>query len=156
MPTNAGDRNNEDNYRNRMLNVITLAEDLFQYTMTITANEKKFDPKYDRIFKNKFQDWTCAIYINLVDANEIYVGYDDFQKNIENFNERDRLQQQARRDCKKLLHLISHSRKFYKMRGKRYSSWTKKVIVLKSAISKWNESDRVRCSLIIEKKRKNK
>lgn len=156
MPTNAGDRNNEDNYRNRMLNVISLAEDLFQYTMTITANEKKFDPKYDRIFKNKFQDWTCAIYINLVDANEIYVGYDDFQKNIENFKERDRLQQQARRDCKKLLHLISRSRKFYKMRGKRYSNWTKKVIVLKSAISKWNESDRARCNLIIEKKRKNK
>ena len=155
MPTNAGDRNNEDTYKNRMLNVITLAEDLFQYTMTITANEKKFDPKYDRIFKNKFQDWTCAIYINLVDANEIYVGYDDFQKNIESFNERNRLQQQARRDCKKLLHLISHSRKFYKMRVKRYSNWTKKVIVLKGAISKWNESDRARCNLIIEKK-KNK
>ena len=93
MSVNAGNRNVADNYRNRMLNVIILAESLFEYMMTITANEKKFEPKYDRIFKNKFQDLSCAIYINLVDANEIYVGYDDFQRNVENFKERDRLQQ---------------------------------------------------------------
>ena len=156
MSVNAGNRNVADNYRNRMLNVIILAEDLFEYMMTITSNEKKFEPKYDRIFKDKFQDLSCSIYISLVDANEIYVGYDDFQRNVDNFKERDRLQQKARRDCKKLLHLVSRSRKFYKMRGKRYSNLTKKIIVLGSAISKWNESDRIRCNSIIEKKRKNR
>ena len=82
MSVNNGMKNVPDNYRNRLLNVITLAEDLFEYTMTITSNEKNFDPKFDRVFKNEFQEYAKEIYINLVDANEIFVGYDDNNKNI--------------------------------------------------------------------------
>lgn len=139
-------------YTTDMLETIYQAQKLLEYTIKILNNEKNFDPIYDDIFKDDFKKYAKDIYINLVDANEIYVGYDDNQKNIENFKERDRLQQQARRDCNKFVKLLTRSRYIYHIRSKRFNYWTGRIINLSRLIKAWNESDRKRCQDIINKK----
>ncbi len=116
------------------------AEALSKYTMQIVANEKVFVPAYQAMLGNDIVETAKNIYLDIREANDISVrmgtefqGYD--------YRERNRLQQKAFRNTKRLLYLIDIAHRIYHLSTKRVKYWTESVIAVKDRLWRWMESD---------------
>ena len=104
------------------LDVIIKANALCKYTLTITANEKKFDPKFQRSLTDKINDTAISIFIDCFTANNVYVN------SAEDAKERDCLQERAARSCNDLLALIQIAKSVYHLETKRVQHWGEDTI----------------------------
>lgn len=117
------------------LDVQVKAEDLAKYTIEITSNQRKFDPRY-AVITERIVDTVLGIGMDIWEANNIRVGV-----NPQRYEERRDLQERAIRGCNLLLYLITLSKRVYHLTSKRVEYWTEKTVDVKDLIRKWRESD---------------
>ena len=120
------------------LEVNIKALELCEYTLKITSNENKFAIGQSS-FIEKIRDSAIEIHLLCREANEIRVDGD-----LELYNRRISLQEQAINECIRLTSLIEISKKLFHMDSKRTVYWMDKVLEVKKLIQSWLRSDRER------------
>lgn len=118
------------------LQVLVDARYLAKYTLQITANEKVFKPEYQRSLTDDIVKTAKDIFTMAWTANNIRVGDD-----IENWNERKRLQEMATRKCNDLLALIDLAKPVFHLSAKRVKYWGKLTIKVRQEIRNWKTGD---------------
>ncbi len=147
----------EGGYKPNTFTPTVLAMDLCDYVYQITDNAKKFpeyaettrrngDGSYTRILImrqdsliNKVREQAYQIHMLAYTANEINVGRQPRRK-----EERFRKQRQAIELCNEHLATIQLCRKKFHINNKRIKYWGGLTIKVRTALEKWNESDRDR------------
>lgn len=147
----------EGGYKPNNFTPTVLAMDLSDYVFQITDNAKKF-PEYTETAKrnddgtytkimimrqdsliNKVREQAYQIYILAFTANEINVGRQPDRK-------AERLSKQAKAIelCNEHLATIQLCRKKFHLSNKRIKYWGRLTLNVRSALERWNESDRDR------------
>jgi len=126
---------NEEN-KNRLA-VIEKSKDLFDHTLTLTSNRKKFPAKF-RIFVERIQNISMDIYENLVDANGMNLAIPEEHKC--------RIEKQTTviRDCNKLNFYIEISQNHGLISKESCASWSKLCCDVKYMTISWRTKDKNR------------
>ena len=117
------------------LEVFEKATDLIVYTLRITSNKKVFDT-HQAVVTNKIVDLALSVGQDIWDANGIRVNDD-----VERFERRHRLQEDAIRECDVLLYYITIAKRVFHLSGKRVEYWGGLVREVKVLIRSWRDSD---------------
>ena len=112
------------------MKVFKKAEDLIDYTFTMTDNTKRFPKKYRFTFVNRMQEMVLDIYKKISKTNEIPVS------------KRREIQIDILSDLNVLLALIKLSLKRELINEKQTEIWTKKVLDVKYLTAAWMKSTR--------------
>lgn len=121
----------------------TKAEYLARYTIEITANESVFTPEYRKQVTDDIIETAKNIYLGIREANDVTVRIGtDFQR--EDYMERNRLQREALRNCKRLLYLIDIAHRIFHLSSKRVKYWGKLVKSVKDRVYGWIDDDTAR------------
>lgn len=116
------------------------AEYLARYTLTITANEKVFSPEYRRSVTDDIVETAKNIYLNIREANDTVVRMGTpFQ--TEDFRRRNRLQQKALQECRRLLYLMDLAHRIFHLSSKRVKYWGTLTIEVRNRIQGWMDRD---------------
>ena len=108
--------------------VFDKAEELIDYTITITDNYKYFAKKRRFTFVDRMQNLALDIYDNLLEANEI-------EKN--EVTERLKLQRRALINIKKLQWLVEYSCKRNFIDERQLGIWSRKIFDVKNLTAAW-------------------
>ena len=118
--------------------VLDKALDLYDYTMTVIANENIFKPKYKSLI-NRIDNEATLIYHYCRSANE------DFDARVkEEAEHRIELQEKAIEQCMWLKTDIKLAKRKYHLRAKRIVYWNNKINDVISYIKAWRESEKRR------------
>lgn len=116
------------------------AEFMTRYTLVITANENVFLPEYRRQITDDIIATAKNIYLDIREANDIIVRVGTpFQRR--DYFDRNRLQRQAFRECKRLLYLIDIAHRIFHLSGKRVKYWGSLIKNVKNRIYGWMDDD---------------
>lgn len=116
------------------------AEFLASYTLEITANENVFVPEYRRGLTDDIIETAKNIYLGIREANDVTVRMGTrFQLN--DYTDRNELQREALRNCKRLLYLIDLAHRRFHLSSKRVKYWGKLVKNVKDRIHGWIDDD---------------
>lgn len=111
-----------------------------RYTLTITANEKVFSPEYRRSVTDDIVETAKNIYMNIREANDTVVRMGTpFQ--TEDFRRRNRLQQEALQECRRLLYLMDLAHRLFHLSSKRVKYWGTLTIEVRNRIQGWMDRD---------------
>lgn len=127
------------------LDAIEKARDLASYTITITANEKVFIPKFQRSITDEINKAATRAFLDARTANDIRV------KNQNDFMERRKLQVNAIRSCNELLGLIQLARPVFHLKLKRIEFWGDKTLAVREKLRAWADSDYKRYSEMLKR-----
>lgn len=119
------------------LAVIEKAKILFDRTLTLTSNRKRFPAKF-RIFVERIQNISMDIYENLVDANGMNLNV------LEERKKREELQTRTIRDCNKLNFYIEISQNHNLISIESCDSWSKLCCDVKYMTVSWRSKDKNR------------
>lgn len=116
------------------------AEFLASYTLEITANENVFVPEYRRGLTDDIIETAKNIYLGIREANDVTVRMGTrFQ--LKDYTDRNELQREALRNCKRLLYLIDLAHRRFHLSSKRVKYWGKLVKNVKDRIHGWIDDD---------------
>ena len=116
------------------------AEFLASYTLEITANENVFVPEYRRGLTDDIVETAKNIYLGIREANDVTVRMGTrFQ--LKDYTDRNELQREALRNCKRLLYLIDLAHRRFHLSIKRVKYWGKLVKNVKDRIHGWIDDD---------------
>lgn len=116
------------------------AEFLASYTLEITANENVFVPEYRRGLTDDIVETAKNIYLGIREANDVTVRMGTrFQ--LKDYTDRNELQREALRNCKRLLYLIDLAHRRFHLSSKRVKYWGKLVKNVKDRIHGWIDDD---------------
>lgn len=116
------------------------AEFLASYTLEITANENVFVPEYRRGLMDDIIETAKNIYLGIREANDVTVRMGTrFQ--LKDYTDRNELQREALRNCKRLLYLIDLAHRRFHLSSKRVKYWGKLVKNVKDRIHGWIDDD---------------
>lgn len=116
------------------------AEFLASYTLEITANENVFVPEYRRGLTDDIVETAKNIYLGIREANDVTVRMGTrFQ--LKDYADRNELQREALRNCKRLLYLIDLAHRRFHLSNKRVKYWGKLVKNVKDRIHGWIDDD---------------
>lgn len=116
------------------------AEYLARYTIEITANENVFLPEYRRQVTDDIISTAKNIYLGIREANDVTVRVDTpFQ--MKDYRDRNNLQREALRNCKRLLYLIDLAHRIFHLSSKRVKYWSQIVKNVKDRIHGWIDDD---------------
>ena len=116
------------------------AEFLASYTLEITANENVFVPEYRRGLTDDIIETAKNIYLGIREANDVTVRMGTrFQ--LKDYADRNELQREALRNCKRLLYLIDLAHRRFHLSNKRVKYWGKLVKNVKDRIHGWIDDD---------------
>lgn len=116
------------------------AESLTSYTLEITANENVFVPEYRRGLTDDIVETAKNIYLGIREANDVTVRMGTrFQ--LKDYTDRNELQREALRNCKRLLYLIDLAHRRFHLSSKRVKYWGKLVKNVKDRIHGWIDDD---------------
>ena len=118
----------------------TKAEYLARYTIEITANENVFLPEYRKAVTDDIITTAKNIYLGIREANDVTVRVGTVF-HLEDFRERNRLQREALRNCKRLLYLIDLAHRIFHLSTKRVKFWGKIVKNVKDRVHGWIDDD---------------
>lgn len=121
----------------------TKAEYLARYTIEITANESVFTPEYRKQVTDDIVETAKNIYLGIREANDVNVRVGTVF-HLEDYMERNRLQREALRNCKRLLYLIDIAHRIFHLSSKRVKYWGKLVKSVKDRVYGWIDDDTVR------------
>ena len=116
------------------------AEYLASYTMEITSNEKVFLPEYRRQLTDDIIETAKNIYLSIREANDVNVRMGTMF-HVQDFTDRNKLQREALRNCKRLLYLIDLAHRRFHLSSKRVKYWGRLVKSIKDRIYGWIEDD---------------
>lgn len=116
------------------------AESLAKYTLEITANENVFLPEYRKQVTDDIVETAKNIYLGIREANDVTVRVGTCF-HAKDFEERNRLQMKALRDCKRLLYLIDLAARIFHLSHKRVKFWATGVKNVKNRLYGWIEDD---------------
>jgi hypothetical protein len=116
------------------------AEYLARYTIEITANENVFLPEYRRAVTDDIISTAKNIYLGIREANDVTVRVGTVF-HLGDFRERNRLQREALRNCKRLLYLIDLAHRIFHLSTKRVKYWGKIVKNVKDRVHGWIDDD---------------
>lgn len=137
MSVNVGQRNVPDTPQNRQLEAGIKARDLAIHTIKICNNKNIFLPEYQSALTDDIIRTAKDIYKNVKAANDIRVKKED----PETWEERNRLQKMAVRNCRDLISCISLAKPLFHLKGRKVKYWRDLTIETKEKIMKWHESD---------------
>lgn len=116
------------------------AEYLARYTIEITANENVFLPEYRRQVTDDIISTAKNIYLGIREANDVTVRMGTpFQ--MKDYCDRNNLQREALRNCKRLLYLIDLAHRIFHLSSKRVKYWSQIVKNVKDRIHGWIDDD---------------
>lgn len=116
------------------------AEYLARYTIEITANENVFLPEYRRQVTDDIISTAKNIYLGIREANDVTVRVGTpFQ--MKDYHDRNNLQREALRNCKRLLYLIDLAHRIFHLSSKRVKYWSQIVKNVKDRIHGWIDDD---------------
>lgn len=116
------------------------AEYLARYTIEITANENVFLPEYRRQVTDDIISTAKNIYLGIREANDVTVRVGTpFQ--MKDYSDRNNLQREALRNCKRLLYLIDLAHRIFHLSSKRVKYWSQIVKNVKDRIHGWIDDD---------------
>lgn len=116
------------------------AEYLARYTIEITANENVFLPEYRRQVTDDIISTAKNIYLGIREANDVTVRVGtSFQ--MKDYRDRNNLQREALRNCKRLLYLIDLAHRIFHLSSKRVKYWSLIVKNVKDRIHGWIDDD---------------
>lgn len=116
------------------------AEFMASYTLEITANENVFVPEYRRGLTDDIVETAKNIYLGIREANDVTVRMGTrFQ--LKDYTDRNELQREALRNCKRLLYLIDLAHRRFHLSSKRVKYWGKLVKNVKDRIHGWIDDD---------------
>ncbi len=116
------------------------AESLARYTIEITANEKVFLPEYRKQVTDDIVETAKNIYLGIREANDVNVRVGTpFQ--LGDYRERNNLQRQALRNCKRLLYLIDLAHRIFHLSSRRVAYWGQMVVNVKNRVCGWIDDD---------------
>lgn len=116
------------------------AEYLARYTIEITANENVFLPEYRRQVTDDIISTAKNIYLGIREANDVTVRMGTpFQ--MKDYRDRNNLQREALRNCKRLLYLIDLAHRIFHLSSKRVKYWSQIVKNVKDRIHGWIDDD---------------
>lgn len=116
------------------------AEFLASYTLEITANENVFVPEYRRGLTDDIVETAKNIYLGIREANDVTVRMGTrFQ--LKDYTDRNELQREALRNCKRLLYLIDLAHRRFHLSSKRVKYWGKLVKNVKDRVHGWIDDD---------------
>ena len=116
------------------------AEYLARYTIEITANENVFLPEYRRQVTDDIISTAKNIYLGIREANDVTVRVGtSFQ--MKDYRDRNNLQREALRNCKRLLYLIDLAHRIFHLSSKRVKYWSQIVKNVKDRIHGWIDDD---------------
>lgn len=136
MAVNVGQRNVEDNQRNRVLIACDKAKQLAIYTIHICKNTKVFDPIYYDSITVDLIRYAKDIYIKSWQANNIRV-----RSNGQGWDLRCNLQLESISLCSSLLATIDLAKGVFHLRNKRIKYWVGFVIDVRDLLKKWHDGD---------------
>ena len=116
------------------------AEELANYTIRITANEKVFLPEYRKQVTDDIVETAKNIYLNIREANDtsVRVGTIFHRKDL---MDRNALQRKALRDSRRLLYLIDLAHRIFHLSSKRVAYWGMMVKNVRNRIQGWMDDD---------------
>lgn len=116
------------------------AEELANYTIRITANEKVFLPEYRKQVTDDIVETAKNIYLNIREANDtsVRVGTIFHRKDL---MDRNALQRKALRDSRRLLYLIDLAHRIFHLSSKRVAYWGTMVKNVRNRIQGWMDDD---------------
>ena len=121
----------------------TKAEFLARYTIEITSNENVFIPEYRKQVTDDIVETAKNIYLGIREANDVTVRIGTpFQ--MRDYMDRNRLQREALRNCKRLLYLIDLAHRTFHLSSKRVKYWGKLVKNVKDRVHGWIDDDTAR------------
>lgn len=129
----------EDNRKEGKLKVCVLARKVANHTLVVTANEKIFVPRFQKLTDELIKT-ALGISMHCWTANNIRVTCRD------DWLERNRLQKLAVRECDELLALIDIARPQFHLRLQKVRHWGLLAVEAKQYIKAWNEKDKARYS----------
>jgi hypothetical protein len=116
------------------------AEYLARYTIEITANENVFLPEYRRQVTDDIISTAKNIYLGIREANDVTVRVGT-QFQMKDYRDRNNLQREALRNCKRLLYLIDLAHRIFHLSSKRVKYWSQIVKNVKDRIHGWIDDD---------------
>lgn len=116
--------------------VTNKTNDLYGYTSKILRNQKNFPYEDDPDLINTIKRTARRIHVDAFRANEIK-RVDTHKKKVKRLE----LQQRAISNCNELLALVDMTRTVFHTPNKRRKYWGKKILIARSFLEKWNESD---------------
>lgn len=116
------------------------AEYLASYTLEITANENVFLPEYRKGLTDDIVVTAKNIYLGIREANDVTVRMGTVF-HMQDYMDRNRLQRQALRNCKRLLYLIDLAHRRFHLSSKRVKYWGKIVKNVKDRVCGWIDAD---------------
>lgn len=119
------------------LKAVVLARKVANHTLVVTANDKIFIPKYQKL-TDKIIDSAVSIATASWAANNITVS------NKQDWMERARLQKASIAQCRVLLGLIEIARPQFHLRLNKVRYWGKLIVEAKAYLIAWHKSDNLR------------
>ncbi len=116
------------------------AEYLARYTIEITANENVFLPEYRRQVTDDIISTAKNIYLGIREANDVTVRVGT-QFQMKDYRDRNNLQREALRNCKRILYLIDLAHRIFHLSSKRVKYWSQIVKNVKDRIHGWIDDD---------------
>ena len=121
----------------------TKAEYLARYTIEITSNENVFFPEYRKQVTDDIVETAKNIYLGIREANDVTIRMGTaFQ--MKDYMDRNRLQMEVLRNCKRLLYLIDLAHRIFHLSSKRVKYWGKLVKNVKDRVYGWIDDDTLR------------
>ena len=117
------------------MEVIVKANKLMEYTMTVTANRKRYPVKYIQLV-NRIQNKSMDIYEFLFDANRLSI--------VSSKTERLELQTKAIAECDKLSCFVEMSMGLNIIGSNTVANWQKQINDIKYMTIAWREKDKKR------------
>lgn len=127
----------ENQRQKSKMEVLLACDDLAHYTLTIIANEKKFDVRYGQLIGSRIADTAWSIAESAFMANEIKVG-----SNKELACRRQSLQNECILNCKCLIHSVGLAQRIYHIPTARMENWARKIEKARTLLQAWKESER--------------
>ena len=119
------------------------AEYLARYTIEITSNENVFLPEYRKQVTDDIVETAKNIYLGIREANDVTVRMNTvFQ--MKDYTDRNQLQREVLRNCKRLLYLIDLAHRIFHLSSKRVRYWGKLVKNVKDRVHGWIDDDTLR------------
>lgn len=118
-----------------VLEVQVKGDELVVHTVRIMANERTFDPKYQRLADIVLQVALDAL-MCIDEANDVRVDGDP-----DRWRERRRLQERGIRKLMGLCTLMRVCRRTYHMRGRKYAYWSGLAKDTLALARRWRDSD---------------
>ena len=113
---------------------------LASYTLEITANENVFLPEYRRGLTDDIVETVKNIYLGIREANDVSVRMGTVF-HLQDYTDRNKLQREALRNCKRLLYLIDLAHRRFHLSSKRVKYWGKLVKNVKDRVHGWIDDD---------------